>query len=533
MRQVQIICNHMELLAKIGDRRCDGILLPALGLHLWENIYNDLHIDGRIWELCDLLHAMFHYFGPLGAFKVLYNADNPEATLKDCLERLQQDWSVDEYNESSELAMLSILVHMTHGFSPRNWYGVQTDKITCMELCLQQARSHAANIELHSPQLTKSRPYLRWIITQECYERRSKCSYSYRDQRQKHFYDAFGVAISDWPIPIYLPVGPGDITWPAPDPDFPPSQSLKWALSISRELEDYETESMCLQELICRERDPRALFAELDNLHKNTQGDNLAHFDSCISQYLLTSDDESRRNLIRKLEEAVKTFKPDAENDICTFMRRSGLVALNGLYLSFPEYHAERRENKAIIGVLDRTASLVPNRTDDVRLPTQSDQRRHWELYPGIDERSLLREEDAIEEIIEGLHMLQGTESRVYNILVDALKREEDALQRELDAVGYQEVQKPGKEVIRGKFTQQAAKTRENASQAGTTGLHNEIQGIQPKQTNRQPTVTEFEGTSPPPELYDQPYPSVQVNAMEEVSDEESRALAIIRNQES
>ncbi|KAJ5797952.1 uncharacterized protein N7503_007248 [Penicillium pulvis] len=294
--EVQIIRNHLELLANIGDGDRGGVILPTPGFKCYREIYNDLLVEARIWECRDFLGALFRYFGSLGAWKILHTNNSSEVELKDCLEQFSQEWSIEDHDESTELAMLSILMQMVDDFTPRGHYGIQKDEA--------------------APHLKRSRPYLQWIIAKQQFDRRSNCSPSYREKREQHFENDFGEVLNDWNIPIYLPVGSGNRGWPASDPNFPPNDTLKWVLRTSRELGDYETESMCLQELICRAEDPRTWFAECDNLLKDTQGNNLGHFELSLSRYLLANDNISRRQLMCELEETIKKFKPTAEDDV-------------------------------------------------------------------------------------------------------------------------------------------------------------------------------------------------------------------------
>ncbi|KAK4868046.1 hypothetical protein LT330_007244 [Penicillium expansum] len=472
--EIQIIRNQLKLLVQIRDKDPDDNVSPDFGIGFWKDIYDDLLMGGRIWEFCDLFNAMLPYLGQFDTWKALYDAESPEAELNLSLERLQQDWSVDQYDESTELAMLSILVHIAHELGPRSRYGIpNNDKAANIKLCLRKAEFYAAEIQTHSPQLTRSRPYLQWVIAKECFDRRLNCSSSYRKLRESHFNNCSGEVIGDGQIPIYVPVGPTDIGWPAPDPDFPPNNTLKWALLTSRELGDYETESMCLRELICREKDPRSLFAQLSKLLRDTQGNNLAHYDTCLSQYLLTDNDVSRRKLIQELEQVANKFKPASHADICIKIRRSGLLVLCGLMLLFSECRSEMYVIQRTILALDREISLRPKKPYTFSVP-----RVHSEGY----------------------------------------------LRREPSQFEYQELLKTRKEAMQMKLHQKAAESRENESETETV-KQNKNQDPEPKLINRQPTVSDFDDTATPSSETHQPNHSVEWPEAEEDSDGEAQTL--------
>lgn len=348
--QVQIIRNHLEIRSEI---RCKGKApIPSFDTRCWPDLYSDLLMGARIWELCDLLLAMFYYFGLPGTWERLFHADeenkdrNPQTIH--CLERLLKDWTIDEYDEATELAILTIVVEMMYmlDIGSQALCLLPKDRNLSLARCAQQAEQCAADIREYSPHLTKSRPYLQWILAKEHFDRQQNWSTSYREQRERHFENVSGFVLNKWCLPIYIPVATENPGWPSPDPKFPPTEQLQWALRTSKELLDYKTQAMLLRELICRVEDPRPLFQELDQLHGEDQGDLVQLYESFTSQYLLAINDSSRQELLQRLQGAASQFEPAPADDVCVATRWNGLMVQNALARSVSD-NAELIEQNA------------------------------------------------------------------------------------------------------------------------------------------------------------------------------------------
>lgn len=294
-------------------------------------------MDGRIWELSDLLRAMFRAFGIRKTFKQLFNLKRYNRSRKpqaiQCLERLLKDWALDEYDQSTELAILTILVEMMDTLDDEGQSSSmsQEDNELIFAHCIQQADQCAAEIKDQSPHLTKSRPYLRWILAKENFDRHNNSSLTYLEWWAIHIEQFPGLMHERKYLPSYIPLVTENPGWPAPDLRFPPSQNLQWALEVSKELLDYDTQARLLRELIRRERDPRPLFAELGKLQGDVQGSLVEHYESCISQYLLVTDKSSCRELLERLKSAAAKFQLAPEDDLRVATCWRGLMVQNAL----------------------------------------------------------------------------------------------------------------------------------------------------------------------------------------------------------
>jgi hypothetical protein len=137
--------------------------------------------------------------------------------------------------------------------------------------CLEQARDIAASIKEHDPEMIKSRPYIRWILIQEELSR----TLGYEEEGRKSHKSALDFyhlrrfpGLISWTgsLPIYIPVAdenPGSHVSHFSERD---TELLQNALRASEELGDYDTQVMCLKELICRSNEPTALFDKLTHL---------------------------------------------------------------------------------------------------------------------------------------------------------------------------------------------------------------------------------------------------------------------------
>jgi hypothetical protein len=301
-------------------------------------------MDGRIWELSDLLLAMFHFFGLSGTWERLFDLDERKKKSKEtqtihCLERFLKDWTIDEYDEATELALLTIIGEMVYmlDIGSQSLSVLQKDRTLTLARCKQQAEQCAADIKEYSPHLMNTRPYLQWILAREHFDRQQHRSTLYREQRKQWIERAPGLVLNKWCLPVYIPVATENPGWPAPDPDFPPNESLQWALRTSKELSDYKTQAVLLEELICRVEDPHPLFNELDQLYGHAKGDLIQFYESLTSQYLLATDEDLCWELLQRLKAASSEFKPTPKDDVCAATRWNGLGVQNALARSISE----------------------------------------------------------------------------------------------------------------------------------------------------------------------------------------------------
>ncbi|OKP13369.1 hypothetical protein PENSUB_971 [Penicillium subrubescens] len=163
--------------------------------------------------------------------------------------------------------------------------------------------------------------------------------------------------------------------WPAPDPNFPPNESLQWALRTSKELSDYKTQAILLEELICRVEDPRPLFNELDQLYGHAKGDLIQFYESLTSQYLLATDEDSCWELLQRLEAAASEFKPTPKDDVCAATRWNGLGVQNALARSISEEEELLEQNSELAKTLSEALPYSQKAIDNPRWPDPHEAR--------------------------------------------------------------------------------------------------------------------------------------------------------------
>lgn len=118
------------------------------------------------------------------------------------------DFTPGPYDESSYLALLDVLVALSgYPFSKQSF--TDPDSLSATGHILQRARQVASTIETKSPDLVKSRPYLRWILAEAEHSRRLE-----GDVIRQHFSRFPGVTVYRSLVPIYIPRACENPSWP-------------------------------------------------------------------------------------------------------------------------------------------------------------------------------------------------------------------------------------------------------------------------------------------------------------------------------
>jgi hypothetical protein len=74
---------------------------------------------------------------------------------------------VDDYDESTYLAILDILVVLIESMNAALRMSSPEAIISTRKKCLEHARNFAASIRQNTPESIKSRPYIRWLLAEE------------------------------------------------------------------------------------------------------------------------------------------------------------------------------------------------------------------------------------------------------------------------------------------------------------------------------------------------------------------------------
>lgn len=142
------------------------------------------------------------------------------------------------------------------------------------EACLHKASGLAKDILKEIPSFSKTRPLLRFMITQSAVSLRKATSNS---SAYDHLSSFAGLTYFGDPfaIPYYVPIHKEIPGWEPFRLPGGSSEPLKMALKALRELKDYQAQALCLNELATRSREPAKYFEELAWLQKEVQ---VSHF---------------------------------------------------------------------------------------------------------------------------------------------------------------------------------------------------------------------------------------------------------------
>lgn len=274
--------------------------IPSLedGADYWHTLCHQLTQSGRIWDFRDVLITVCDSFEPMEACHKLLGPGDP-------FERMFEEWTATETDDSTLLALLDILA-----FAALRSTEVLREVGQFTKSCLEHADKIGNVLLQSSPEMLKSRPVLLWTV--------AKASISLREQKFEnglayplvHGYNnnngypgksmIFDNRCSGLPVQIwytYVPVFRENPGWMAPH--LPPEsfKLLEMALDTAKELDDFEIQALCLQELAMRSLNPSSMLNELANLQKTTQLDMQGYLSTCLTKYLICTDEDSASRL--------------------------------------------------------------------------------------------------------------------------------------------------------------------------------------------------------------------------------------------
>lgn len=237
----------------------------------------------RFWELKDLIVELTDYDIKGAWLNVFFTSYGNDTSLRVLIE----DCTSGVYDESCYLALLDILVAFS-GY-PISQRQISDDKtLPAFGRILQSARQVASTIEVKSPGLVKSRPYLRWILAEAENNRRLE-----GDVLQRHLSRFPGVTVYRSLLPMYIPNTCENPGWPAVHASPQYTKLVQIALQTAQGNGDYRTEIQCLQELICRSSQPQGLFEQLMQRQGEVEGNSIAYQQTRLSMYLLSNKGSS------------------------------------------------------------------------------------------------------------------------------------------------------------------------------------------------------------------------------------------------
>ncbi|KAL4745195.1 hypothetical protein BDW72DRAFT_198866 [Aspergillus terricola var. indicus] len=304
--EVQIFRYFLKILSRI-EKETD--LIPETDFDLWANcdhLYRPLLAIGQVWDVRDLFCALIESEGANNAWNIMFRTD---IHSPDALSNLLDDWNMGQYDESTYLAILDILVQISQSLSSFAFRSPTKQDLSTAERCLDHARSVARCMKENNPELIHCRSYLAWALA----ETRLRKIRSTADlDLAAHLSTYPGLTIWTNALPIYLPVRSENPTW------YPPGchqnvartsddELLEAAVETARVRKDYTTEIACLAELIYRSAGgPEAQeqrFSRMHDLQAQEQKDILGCQHTCLTRFLTTSTDQDRQALLTNIRD--------------------------------------------------------------------------------------------------------------------------------------------------------------------------------------------------------------------------------------
>ncbi|KAL4921487.1 hypothetical protein BDW62DRAFT_174768 [Aspergillus aurantiobrunneus] len=331
---VQIIRYALKILSHI-ERETD--LVPERHFDYWSNwayLYKPLVQEGRIWDARDIILASLEAEGAHNTWGMIFK---DSATSPSAFAQLFSDWDIVNYDESTYLALLDIIVAVSLSLAQYCFAVPDRSDILIAQGCLHQARGLATCLKENNPELVKSRSYLRWVLAEEEIQR--KLHLGPTDLQAKlSCYP--GLTVWTNSLPIYVPIkteNPADHRHPGQTDEASAADDelLECVQDAARASGDLATEALCLGELIYRSRgEMEERLARMQRLQLSLQGDILGHEHTLLSTFLFATTEHTRRELLeelRNLQSQTRGYTNFGLSEWCAWMVDRALCLSLGL----------------------------------------------------------------------------------------------------------------------------------------------------------------------------------------------------------
>lgn len=245
----------------------------------WKSIYRQLLAEQRIWDFRDILIEACVSYDTEQALSAFLDYTSP-------IEGMVADWQTGTSDESTELALLDLLSFMA----------LTSDQSLedggLVEDCLRLAEPIGNSLLERFPHTVHSRAFIQWLV--------SKAVVKNGPEQFAYLSDYVGLAIrpkSAGVLPYYIPIRQENPGWVPQDLTPAARDVLEATLKASRDMQDYQTETLCLIQLALGTKDPGAYLQQLGQLQKKHH--NMSGFlSTCLTRYLICRDDESKKALL-------------------------------------------------------------------------------------------------------------------------------------------------------------------------------------------------------------------------------------------
>ncbi|KAK1517866.1 uncharacterized protein CCOS01_12123 [Colletotrichum costaricense] len=272
-------------------------------------VYSNLRDEGRIWDFRDLLENLLPICrnSTYRALETLLanedkKGEDTDENLAQLVERIREDWETIAPDEESSFALLDIFTTLT-----LTSMGARTNAM--VKTIFELATKHALEVVGIQSTNTKSRPYLRWIITKVLLEQYVDHKITGVFALASHLNSLPGLCL---PLEIQVPMNYAIIYAPVDDetPKWQPDPSttsghdgaLRTVLRVAEELGDTPMQATCLQLLIYQCSQPKLLLDKLGDLWRST-GSPLGYLNTRLYCYIPASltTPESRESIRREI----------------------------------------------------------------------------------------------------------------------------------------------------------------------------------------------------------------------------------------
>lgn len=281
----------------------------------WVDLYQQLMVKGMVWELADVICASVSAFGVVETWTNLFQR---EFYADDFFDLVKKDWKHSAYDQSTSLALLDILIYLALWLDIQLCFEADVLHLVAMERCLNECDELIHELLEEDPSSMKTRQYARWILAKAKLKNYSPESGQAEENAvgkkvlngryRKGYLDAHdGIQLWHSGLPIYLDSDGRNPGWQAAGIDASVLDLLRVPLKLARDLGDFSTEVLCLQEIIRVSAAPTPVFDELATLQKDVQQDAKGHLETLLSSYLAVKSSKAMKAALR--EELVAVFK--------------------------------------------------------------------------------------------------------------------------------------------------------------------------------------------------------------------------------
>ncbi|KAK8043976.1 hypothetical protein PG993_004000 [Apiospora rasikravindrae] len=263
----------------------------------WRDFYSTMLRQGRVWDISGPLLAMGLVNGITPVISNIFDG----ATLSEGIGKLMAQWmeTVPPNDVLTISALLDFLMCLLTEFF---YWDISFE--SNIEYIIGRSTPLALALVQNNQDFLKTRPYLRWVLAtaRHAHEKASSDVDSFVQYLKRQGGSTF---YSDRrSLPQYIPVEQENPEWQLPDaaPQF--KDPIRLVLRIARDLGDYITEVMALQQLILFSKTPAREFAELCELQRST-GDLVGYVNTLLSRYLVSNTDEARHQLQEALSDEI------------------------------------------------------------------------------------------------------------------------------------------------------------------------------------------------------------------------------------